>query len=36
MKFKKQLFGFQDMLRFKKLVPNRRAALAAGPDTPLP
>ena len=29
MKFKKQLFGFQDMLRFKKLVPNRRAALAA-------
>ena len=36
MKFKKQLFGFQNMLRFKKLVPNRRAALAAGPGTPLP
>ena len=36
MKFKKQLFGFQDMLRFKKLVPNRRAALAAGAATPLP
>ena len=28
MKFKKQLFGFMDMLRFKKLVPNRRKALA--------
>ena len=25
-----------DMLRFKKLVPNRREALASGPDTPLP
>lgn len=36
MKFKKQLFGFMDMLRFTKLVPNRRAALAAGADTPLP
>ena len=36
MKFKKQLFGFMDMLRFKKLVPNRREALANGPDTPLP
>lgn len=36
MNFKKQLFGFMDMLRFKKLVPNRRAALANGPDTPLP
>ena len=36
MKYKKHLFGFQDMLRFKKLVPNRRAALAAGPNTPLP
>ena len=24
MKFKKQIFGFMDMLRFKKLVPNRR------------
>lgn len=36
MKFKKQIFGFMDMLRFKKLVPNRREALASGPDTPLP
>lgn len=36
MKFKRQIFGFQDMLRFKKLVPNRRAALAAGSDKPLP
>lgn len=36
MKFKKQMFGFMDMLRFTKLVPNRRAALASGPDTPLP
>lgn len=36
MKFKKQIFGFMDMLRFKKLVPNRRAALAAGSDRPLP
>lgn len=36
MTFKKQIFGFLDMLRFKKLVPNRRAALAAGADTPLP
>ncbi len=36
MKFKKQIFGFMDMLRFKKLVPNRRKALAEGADTPLP
>lgn len=36
MKFKKQIFGFMDMLRFKKLVPNRRAALAAGSAQPLP
>lgn len=36
MNFKKQIFGFMDMLRFKKLVPNRREALASGPDTPLP
>lgn len=27
MKFKKQIFGFMDMLRFTKLVPNRREAL---------
>ena len=36
MKFRKQIFGFMDMLRFKKLVPNRRAALAAGSADPLP
>lgn len=36
MKFKKQIFGFMDMLRFKKLVPNRREALANGSDEPLP
>ena len=28
MNFKRQIFGFMDMLRFKKLVPNRREALA--------
>ena len=36
MKFKKQPFGFMDMLRFKKMVPTRRQMLAQGPDTPLP
>ena len=36
MNFKKQIFGFMDMLRFTKLVPNRRAALAAGSSEPLP
>ena len=36
MKFKRQIFGFLDMLRFKKLVPNRRAMLENGADTPLP
>ena len=36
MNFKKQLFGFMDMLRFKKMVPTRREMLAHGPDTPLP
>lgn len=35
MKFKRQIFGFMDMLRFKHLVPNRRKMLASGPDTPL-
>ena len=34
--FKKQIFGFMDLLRFKKLVPNRRKMLALGADTPLP
>ena len=36
MKFKKQIFGFMDMLRFTKLVPNRRKALESGANTPLP
>ena len=36
MKFKKQLFGFMDMLRFKELVPKRREALANGSPAPLP
>ena len=36
MKFKKQIFGFLDMLRFTKLVPNRREALANGSAEPLP
>ena len=36
MKFKRQIFGFMDMLRFKKLVPNRREALANGSPAPLP
>ena len=35
MKFKRQIFGFMDMLRFKKLVPNRRKMLASGSITPL-
>jgi ferredoxin-NADP reductase len=36
MNFKKQIFGFMDMLRFKKMVPTRRQMLAEGPSTPLP
>jgi ferredoxin-NADP reductase len=36
MKFKKQLFGFMDMLRFKKMVPTRREMLANGSNAPLP
>ncbi len=35
-KFKKQIFGFMDLLRFKKLVPNRRAAFDAASSAPLP
>ena len=27
MKFQRQIFGFMDMLRFKKIVPKRREAL---------
>ena len=34
--FKKQIFGFMDLLRFKKLVPNRRKMLAEGSSAPLP
>lgn len=34
--FKKQIFGFMDLLRFKKLVPKRREKLAEGADAPLP
>ena len=34
--FKKQIFGFMDLLRFKKLVPNRRRMLANGSAAPLP
>lgn len=36
MKFKKQIFGFMDMLRFKKMVPTRRQMLAQGENKPLP
>lgn len=34
--FKRQIFGFMDLLRFKKLVPNRRKMLESGSATPLP
>ena len=34
-KFKKQIFGFMDLLRFKKMVPKRRKHLAQGASTPL-
>ena len=34
--FKKQIFGFMDLLRFKKLVPKRREKLAEGSSEPLP
>lgn len=36
MKFKKQPFGFMDMLRFKKMVPLRRKMLQSGSAAPLP
>lgn len=36
MNFKKQTFGFMDMLRFRKLVPQRQKALASGSAEPLP
>lgn len=34
--FKRQIFGFMDMLRFVKLVPKRREIFAETPATPLP
>ena len=34
--FKKQIFGFMDLLRFKKLVPNRRKKLEEGSAEALP
>ena len=34
--FKKQIFGFMDLLRFKKMVPKRREKLAEGAAAPLP
>ena len=34
--FKKQIFGFMDLLRFKKMVPKRREKLAEGSSAPLP
>ena len=34
--FKKQIFGFMDLLRFKKLVPKRREKLAEGAAKALP
>lgn len=36
MNFKKKMFGWMDMLRFKKLVPNRREMFDNAPDTALP
>lgn len=36
MKFKRQIFGFMDLIRFKKMVPKRAAKLAEAPATPLP
>ena len=35
-KFKRQIFGFMDLLRFKKMVPKREKMLAEGSDKPLP
>lgn len=34
--FKKQIFGFMDLLRFKKMVPKRREKLEEGSPAPLP
>lgn len=35
-RFKKQIFGFMDLLRFKKMVAKRREKLETAPATPLP
>ena len=35
-KFKRQIFGFMDLLRFKKMVPTREKMLAEGSAEPLP
>ncbi len=35
-KFKKQVLGFMDLLRFKKMVPKRREKLKSGSSKPLP
>ena len=35
-RFKKQIFGFMDLIRFTKLVDKRRAKLENAPATPLP
>ena len=34
--FKRQIFGFMDLLRFKKMVPKRRLKLAEGSPEPIP
>ena len=34
--FKRQIFGFMDLLRFKKMVPKRREKPAEGSSAPLP
>ena len=35
-KFKRQIFGFMDLLRFKKMVPKRAKMLEEGSVKPLP
>ena len=35
-KFKRQIFGFMDLLRFKKMVPKRAKMLEEGSANPLP
>lgn len=35
-RFKKQIFGFMDLLRFKKMTDIRRTHLQEGADTPIP